>query len=166
MANSTAAYGFKPSKSESGESRVNYYTVSSASARIYEGDMVELSSGLVIKSTGTIAVTSLGVAARDTGVIVTGGVTGFPVYDDPGSLFQVKAQASAANANIGTRIALNQGTQTNVNGLSVQTVDCSTTSTSYPLVVCGIVRRVDNDTTAPGTNLDLLVRIASHVYGA
>lgn len=166
MSNPQAHQGFIASKSESGDVRVNYYTVSSASAQIYQGDIVELSSGLVIKSTGTTAVTALGVAARESGAMVAGGITRFPVYDDPGQIFETRAAASAANANIGTRVALNQGTLTNYNGQSVQCVDASTTSTTYPLIVIRLVDAPDNDTTAPATYAKLEVKIASHVYGA
>lgn len=163
MANALAPFGLKPVRSASGETRVNTYTVSSASARIYEGDLVEFSSGLVIKSTGTTAVTALGVAARGSGAI-TGQITGFPVYDDPSTEFHAQANASAGVTTIGTRVALNQGTATVYNDISVQTVDALVTSTSYPLLILGYSQEVGNDTGGP--NQILRVKIASHLMNA
>lgn len=164
MSNAFAPLGLRPVKSEPGETRENYYKVSSASAQIYEGDVLEVnSSGLVQKSTGTTAITALGVAGRASGVL-TGQIARFPVYDDPGTIFVAMAQASNATANIGTRVALNQGTATNQNGVSVETVDVASTSTSYPLLVLGFSSEVGNDTAS--NNAMLLVKIASHLMNA
>lgn len=162
MSNAFAPFGLRPLSSESGETRVNYYDVSSASTQIYEGDIVELSSGLVIKSTGTLAVTGLGVAARQSGTITAS--FKLPVYDDPGAIFAVMANASAAIANIGTRVPLVQGTATNYNGVSVETMSVVATSTSYPLLVVGFDTTPGNDTSS--SYMVCLVKIASHVYGA
>src|SRR4051812_3743952 len=107
MSNSFAPFGLRPVSSQSGETRVNMYTLSSASTQVYEGDVVELSSGLVIKSTGTTAITALGVAARASGAIT--GQLSLAVYDDPGTAFEIMANASAAVLNIGTRLPLVQG---------------------------------------------------------
>jgi hypothetical protein len=162
MANNFAPFGLRPLSSESGETRVNYYTVSSASTQIYEGDVVELSSGLVIKSTGTLAVTALGVAAKQSGTIT--GTFSLPVYDDPGTIFAIMANASAAVANIGTKLPLVQGTATNYNGVSVETLSVVANSSSYPLQLVGFDTTPGNDTSS--SNMVCLVKINTHVYGA
>lgn len=164
MSNPQAPFGLRPIKAEGFATRVNYYTLSSASAAIYEGDVCELSSGVVIKSTGTTAITALGVAAKSLSTVVS--VTRFPVYDDPGTIFEGRAQASCAQLNVGTRVALNQGTATNYNGQSVETIEASSTSTSYPLIVVGLIDAVDNDLTAPASYARLAVKLQSHIYNA
>lgn len=162
MTNAFAPFGLRPVKSEVTETRVNYYGVSSASTQIYEGDVVELSSGLVIKSTGTVAITPLGVAARGSGTIT--GTFNLAVYDDPGTIFEIMANASAAVLNIGTRLPLVQGTATNYNNVSVETLSVASTSTSWPLLLTGFSTQPGNDLTS--SYMVCTVKIASHLYGA
>lgn len=162
MSNAFAPFGLRPVSSESGETRVNYYTVSSASTQIYEGDVIELSSGLARKATGTIAITALGVAAKASGTITA--TFSLPVYDDPGAEFEIMSNASAATSNIGSRFALAQGTATNYNGVSVETFDVTLSSTSYPLILMGFATNPGNDTAS--SYMTCRVKLASHVYGA
>jgi hypothetical protein len=164
MANNVnAPFGLRPTKAPGGATRVNAYTVSSASARIFEGDPVELSSGLVIKSTSTLPTAILGVAARDSGVIAAGGLTGFPVYDDPNGTFlaQVNNSASVVAATVfGTRCGLVQGSGDTNSGLSAVAVDSTLTSTSYPILILRAANRGDN---ASGAYLECEVKIASRL---
>jgi hypothetical protein len=162
--NANAPYGLRPSKSNgAGETRVNYYSVSSASARIYEGDIVELSSGLVIKTTATVPTSLLlGVAARGTGAI-SAQIDNFPVYDDPGTRFlaQVNNGTSAvAASNFGTRCGLVQGTGDSTSNLSAVAVDAATTSTSYPVLVLRRDLRADN---ALGAYTECEVKLMSSI---
>lgn len=155
MANSQAPFGFRPIKSPGGETRVGYYVLSSSSARVYEGDMVEFSSGKVVKSTGTTAITALGVAARPSGAI-TAEISRFPVYDDPQQLYACQATSGAAQSQMGIRVALTQGTISNYEGFSVQSVDVSSTSTSWPVLALGLVSRPDNES---GNYAELIVQL-------
>lgn len=161
--NANAPFGLRPVKGISGETRVNYYTVSSASARIYEGDLVELSSGLVIKTTATVPTSLLlGVAAAGTGAI-SGAVSNFPVYDDPQQRFlaQVNNGTSAvAASNFGTRCGLVQGSGNNDSNLSGVAVDAATTSASYPVLV---IRRDLREDNALGAYTECEVKIMNHI---
>lgn len=136
--NANAPFGLRPVKSGSGPDRINYYVVYSASAQIFEGDLVELSSGLVIKTTATVPTSLLlGVAAHGANATATSGAT-LGVYDDPQTKFlaQVNNSASAvATSSFGSRCGLVQGTGDSKSGLSGVAVDAATTSTSYPILV-------------------------------
>lgn len=155
MANTQAPFGFRPIQSNSGETRVGYYVLSSASARVYEGDVVELSSGKVIKSTGTTAITALGVAARPSGEI-TAEISKFPVYDDPQQLYACQATSGAAQSQMGARIAITQSTSSNYEGFSNQSVDAASTSTSWPVLALRLVSRPDNES---GNYCELIVQL-------
>lgn len=163
MANNVnAAYGFRPVKGVSGDSRVDYYTVSSLSARIFEGDPVEISaSGLVIKSTSTLPTAILGVAAKGSGVIGAA-QTGFPVYPARGNTFiiQVNGTSAVAATVQGTRCGLVQGSGSTTSNLSAVAVDSTLTSTSYPVLILKIDNRPDN---ALGLYPEMEVEILSRV---
>lgn len=156
MANSTALFGFRAVKSEGGPSRVNYYTLSSASAQVYEGDIVEISGGLVIKSTAATP-TPLGVAAQASGTI-TAQNTRFAVYDDPDCIYMAKAATAVTITSVGLRCAIANFSATGLSGVSVESVDVGTQSTSYPVLILGLVDRPDN---ASGNNADIFVKLKS-----
>lgn len=155
MANTQAPFGFRPIQSDSGESRIGYYVLASTSARVYEGDVVELSGGKVIKSTGTTAVVALGVAARASGAL-TGEISRFPVYNDPKQLYACQAKSAATQTQVGIRAALVQSTSSNYEGFSNQSVDAASTSTSWPVLILGLVSRPNNES---GNYTELIVQL-------
>jgi len=161
--NANAPFGLRPVKSSSGEARVNPYTVSSASARIYEGDLVELSSGLVVKTTATVPTSLiLGVAAAGANAVATAGAQ-LSVYDDPNQRFlAVVANGTSAVAvsSFGTRCGLVQGSGDSNSDLSGVSVDAATTSTSYPVLVIRRDARPDN---ALGAYTECEVKIMNHI---
>lgn len=98
MSLSAGPFGFKPVRTlNGGDLRVGYYRVGSASARIFRGDVVRLiaSTGLVTRWVST-SNNVLGVALRDGGVPVAGGILGFPVNDNPSTVYQVQIQNTGA----------------------------------------------------------------------
>lgn len=99
MSLSNAPYGFKPIRTlNGGDIRIGHYTLSSASARVFKGDVVDLlnSNGLVTRHVASSVERVLGVAARDSGVPAAGGISNFPVYDDPSTVFEVQGNNTSA----------------------------------------------------------------------
>lgn len=155
MANTQAPFGFRPIQSDSGESRVGYYVLGTASARVYEGDVMILSGGKAIKATGTTAVAPLGVAARPSGAI-SAEISRFAIYNDPGQLYACQATSAATQTAVGNRCALNQSTASNYEGFSNQSVDVSSQSTSWPVLLLGLVARPNNES---GNYAEIIVQL-------
>jgi hypothetical protein len=98
MANNNAPYGFRPIKSLSGSTlQVNYYKVASSASRIGKGDLVTLnSSGFIQRESSSVAVGPwIGVALIDSGTLATGGISKFPVCDDPAAVYEVQSSTAA-----------------------------------------------------------------------
>ena len=164
MANVNAPYGLRPVKSSSGEDRVNYYPLSSASARVYEGDLLTLSSGSVIKATTVSSVTLLGVAAANSGAIVTGGISSFAVYDDPSQIFSIQAASAVAQSQVGVCYAFATASATaGTNLISIEALDIATQTAACPLLLLGLVNAPDN---ATGNFARCLVKINTHLLDA
>ncbi len=164
MANVNAPYGLRPQKSASGETRINNYPLSSASARVYEGDLLTLSSGLVIKATTTSGVSLIGVAAANSGAIVAGGVAAFGVYYDPSTIFSVQAASAVAQSQVGVNYAFVSASATaGTNLLSIEALDISVQTAACPLFLLGLVNAPDN---ATGNFSRCLVKIATHYLDA
>lgn len=164
MANVVAPYGLRPVKSESGEDRLNYYNLGSASARVYEGDALILSGGYAIKATTNSASTLIGVAAINSGAIVAGGITRFPVYDDPGQVFSIQANSNATQTSVGLAYSLISSSATaGTNLLSIEALDTSVTTTSSPLFMLALEDAPDN---ASGNQARCLVKINTHALNS
>jgi len=99
MSLSNAPQGFKPIRTlNGGDIRIGHYKVASSSARIFKGDVVDLlnSSGLVTRRIASSTERVLGVAAKDSGTLAAGGLSDFPVYDDPSTVFEVQCNNATA----------------------------------------------------------------------
>lgn len=154
MSLAAAPFGFKPVRTLNGGTiRVGYYTVSSASARIFNGDVVTLSTlGLVTRrAAADTDLRLLGVAAKDTGVIA-GQVTAFPVYDDPSTVYQVQSSISSAitQAKFGQQYRIvatagNTSTGASKEALAISTIAASA---SYIARTIRLVEVTGNDLAA------------------
>ncbi len=164
MANVNAPYGLRPVKSSAGTDRINYYPLASASARVYEGDLLTLSSGSVIKATTTSGVTLIGVAAANSGAIVAGGVSSFAIYDDPQQIFSMQAASAVAQSQVGVNYAFVSASATaGTNLLSIEALDIATQTAACPLFLLGLVNAPDN---VSGNFARVHVKIATHYLDA
>lgn len=163
MANVSAPRGFVPVKSSSGEARLTYFTVGSASARIFEGDLVLINTatGCIIKATA-VSPTVMGVAAKGSGAI-TASIANFPVYNDPSTIFEAEyATAVLAQTAFGNRYRVTQTAGDTTTNLSKQSVS-STASATGTILLLRLVNRPDN-TLAASSKVECV--IAKHQLNA
>lgn len=151
MSYPTAPFGYKPIKTlNGGDFRIGRYTVASTSARIFNGDVVRLNSiGLVTRMLATSAAANvLGVAAKDTGLI-SGQQTGFPVYDDPSTVYiaMVNTSSSITQAKIGAsyRIVGTTGDTSTGNSKEAIAIATSAASASFLVRVIRLYPDLNND---------------------
>lgn len=93
------------------------------------------------------------------------------VADAPDLIFEAEADAAVALASVGLNFKIKAGdgsaslgsTTTGNSGMQVSTDSPATTST-FPLQVVGISKRVDNESASTGNKV--LVRINTHQYGS
>lgn len=185
MSAAAKPYGFRPinllgGQANSGSFRL-YKIASGYATGIFYGDLVELvaSAGTIQKSTGTTAVTPIGVFMGVEYMSATQGLlqrnqwtasTAVPtgttawayVADDPDLLFELQGSATLGQNSIGTNAALVQGagsTATGISGVTLNSATIATTNT-LPVRIVDYVRR-------PGSVLgdafpDMIVRLNTH----
>jgi hypothetical protein len=100
MSNTNAPFGFRPIKPLQNSIPCNYYKVASSASRIGKGDLVAYTSaGFIQRESSSVAVGPwVGIALRDSGVLATGGISKFPVCDDPNMVYEVQSIATVALA--------------------------------------------------------------------
>jgi hypothetical protein len=165
MANPSTPFGFRPIKALSGSTlQVNYYKVSSSASRIGKGDLVELnSSGFVQRSTSATSVGPwIGVAAIDGGVPAAGGITKFPVFDDPSVIYEAMSASSIAitTTSLNQIYKVNCGTAPNSStGLSQDQVTTTLATASNGV---RLLRIVDAPDVESGANQRVEVKLNAH----
>lgn len=98
MSLNDAPFGFRAIRTlNGGDIRTGEYTVSSATNRIYAGDVVDLqnSTGLLVRRVNSSAEAVLGVAAEEFNQSGTAGVK-IKVYDDPSTVFEAMVSNTGA----------------------------------------------------------------------
>lgn len=131
-------FGYKPVRTlNGGDFRIGYYKVSSASARIYKGDVVKFysSSGLATRWVST-SNNVLGVAMKDSGTLAAGGLLNFPVCDNPSTVYQVQIQnaSSLTQAIFGGNYKVVPTTGNTSTGVSKMTMNTTSASTASNIV--------------------------------
>lgn len=185
MSATAKPYGFRPinllgGQQNSGGFRL-YKIASGYATGIFYGDLVEFvaSAGTIQKSTGTTAVTPVGVfmgveymsAAQGllqrnqwtaSTTVPTGTTAWAYVADDPDMLFELQASATLGQNAIGTNAAIVQGAGSTATGISGVTLNAATiaTTATLPVRIVDYVRR-------PGSALgdsftDVIVRLNTH----
>jgi hypothetical protein len=145
MSLASAPFGFKPVRTlNGGDIRIGRYTVASTSARIFRGDVVRLNTlGLITRMVASTAANVIGVAAQDTGTIA-GQITGYPVYDDPSTIFQVQGNNSAAitqaKFGVSNKFRIVATTGDTATGRSKEAVDIKTASASSATNIVTAIR--------------------------
>ena len=143
MPRADAAFGFRPIKSlNGGEIRVGYYVLSSASVRVFKGDVLDeiRTSGLLTRRLVSSVLNVVGVAAKNSGVL-SGQLTEFPVYDDPSIVYRVQANQSTAISQAefmaSYRIVATAGSTTLDNSLEEVDITTAAISASH---ICKAIR--------------------------
>lgn len=186
MANVDKAFGLRPlgNLSATGAQKQYAYEIEdNQSGAIYQGDLVTLSSGYVVKYDSTLHTAALGVfngcnyidptSGKPTwknyypgSVNITAGVISAEVVDDPSQLFLIQADEDVVQADIGlnANIAYTAGSSTT--GLSATELDSSTIANTATLAL-KIVGFYNAPNNIRATNhVDVVVKINTHLYGS
>ena len=185
MANIDKAFGLRPigNLSATGaQKQYGYEIADNQSGAIYQGDLVTVFDGYVVKFAPATHTAAVGVfngcnyTDPTTGkptwknyypgsVNITSGVIAADVLDDPNQLFLVQASAGMVQANIGKNADIVGTTGSTVNGISGMELDSSTIAktAALNLKVVGLSASPDN---AFGTNAVVVVKINEHMYGS
>ena len=186
MANVDKAFGLRPlgNLSATGAQKQFAYEIAdNQSGAIYQGDLVTLSGGYVVKYDSTLHTAALGVfngcnyidptSGKPTwknyypgSVNITAGVISAEVVDDPSKLFLIQADEDVVQADIGlnANIAYTAGSSTT--GLSATELDSSTIANTETLAlkIVGFYNAPNN--TRAENHVDVVVKINTHLYGS
>jgi len=185
MANVDKAFGLRPlgNLSATGaQKQYGYEIADNQSGAIYQGDLVTLSGGYVVKYDSSLHTAALGVfngcsyidptSGKPTwknfypgSVNITAGVITAEVVDDPNQLFLIQADEDVVQADIGlnANIAYTAGSSTT--GVSGTELDSSTIAdtAALNLKIVGLYNVPGN---ALGDFAVVVVKINEHLYGS
>jgi hypothetical protein len=186
MANVDKAFGLRPlgNLSATGAQKQYAYEIEdNQSGAIFQGDLVTLDGGYVVKYDSTLHTVALGVfngvqyvdptSGKPTfknfypgSVNITTGVISASVVDDPNQLFLIQADEDVVQADVGlnANIAYTAGSTTT--GVSGTELDSSTIANTATLVL-KVVGFYDAPNNIRAENhVDVVVKINAHMYGS
>jgi hypothetical protein len=185
MANVDKAFGLRPigNLSATGaQKQYGYEIADNQAGAIYQGDLVTIFDGYVVKFAPASHTAAVGVfngcnyTDPTTGkptwsnyypgsVNITSGVIAADVLDDPSQLFLIQADEDIVQADIGKNADITGTGGSTVNGISSMELDSSTVANTAALNVkiVGLSASPDN---AFGTNAVVVVKINEHMYGS
>lgn len=186
MANVDKAYGLRPlgNLSATGaQKQYGYLIADNQSGAIYQGDLVTLSGGYIVKFDATLHTVAVGVfngcnyvdptSGKPTwsnyypgSVNITTGQITADVVDDPNQLFSIQADEDVVQADIGLNAAIAYAAGSAVSGVSGTELDSSTIANTAGLVlkIVGVVTSPNN--TLGQNYVDVVVKINAHMYGS
>ena len=186
MANVDKAFGLRPlgNLSATGAQKQFAYEIAdNQSGAIYQGDLVTLSGGYVVKYDSTLHTAALGVfngcnyidptSGKPTwknyypgSVNITAGVISAEVVDDPNQLFLIQADEDVVQADIGLNAPIAYTAGSTTTGLSATELDSSLIANTASLVL-KIVGFYNTPSNERATNhVDVVVKINTHLYGS
>jgi hypothetical protein len=186
MANVDKAFGLRPlgNLSATGAQKQFAYEIAdNQSGAIFQGDLVTLSGGYVVKFDSTLHTAALGVlngvnyidptTGKPTwknfypgSVNITAGIISAEVVDDPNQLFLIQADEDVDQADIGLNgnIAYTAGsTTTGVSGTELDSSTLANTAAGV-LKVVGYYNTPNN--LRDEDNVNVVVKINRHLYGS
>jgi len=187
MANINKPFGLRPSGNLSAtgaQKQYGYQIANSYATAIYQGDLVVLYDGYIIKYDASTHTAPTGVfngvqyndptrANKPTwknyypgSITVTIGVIDCEVLDDPAQLFLVQAGAAVTQANIGKNADPTASTTgSTVNGISNGSLDSASIAKTAALTfkIVGLYQSPDNEL---GTYAVVVVKLNQHQYGS
>lgn len=186
MANVDKAFGLRPlgNLSATGAQKQYGYNIADNQAgAIYQGDLVTLSAGYIVKYDSTLHTVAVGVfngcnyvdptSGKPTwsnyypgSVNITTGQITADVIDDPNQLFLIQADEDVVQADIGLNANIAYTAGSNVTGVSGTELDSSTIANT-----AGLVLKIVGNYNAPNNTLgqnyvDVIVKINAHMYGS
>ena len=185
MANVDKAFGLRPVGNLTGRvsgSQYGYQIADNQSGAIFQGDLVTIYDGYVIKYDPATHATAVGVfngcfyidptSGKPTyknyypgSVNITAGTIQADVIDDPNQLFVIQADDSVTQANIGKNADNTTTAGSTVTGISGEELDASTIAKTAALTlkIVGVEAVPGNDLGS--ANVDVIVKINQHMYG-
>lgn len=185
MANVDKAFGLRPQGNLSAtgaQKQYGYLIADNQSGAIYQGDLVTLYDGYVVKFAPGTHTAALGVfngcnyIDPSTGkptwknfypgsVNITAGTIQADVIDDPNQLFTIQVDESVSQADIGKNADVVGTGGSSTTGQSTMELDSSTIANTAALNL-KIVGLFDVPGNTFGTNAVVVVKINEHLYGS
>jgi hypothetical protein len=186
MANVDKAYGLRPlgNLSATGaQKQYGYVIADNQAGAIFQGDLVTLVSGYLVKYVSGTHATAVGVfngcnyTDPSTGkptwknyypgsVNITSGQIIAEVLDDPSQLYVIQADEDIIQADIGQNAAVTATAGSTINGISAMELDSSTILTTNTLVL-KIVGLYNAPNNTIGENFaQVVVKINAHQYSS
>ena len=186
MANVDKAFGLRPQGNLSAtgaQKQYGYLIADNQAGAIYQGDLVTLSGGYVVKFDATLHTVALGVfngvnyIDPTTGkpiwknyypgsVNITSGVITADVIDDPNQLFLIQADEDVVQADIGLNAAIAYTAGSTTTGVSATELDSSSIANSAALVLKIVGHFNAPDNTLGENFVNVIVKINAHMYGS
>ena len=188
MANVDKAYGLRPMGNLSAtgaQKQYGYLIEDSQSGAIFQGDLVTLSGGYIVKFDATLHTCAVGVfngcnyvdptSGKPTwsnyypgSVNITTGQITADVVDDPNQLFTIQADEDIVQADFGKNAAIAYTAGSVVTGVSATELDSSTIANTN---AAGLVLKLVGLNTLPTNELganftQVIVKINMHLYGS
>ena len=185
MANIDKAFGLRPIGNLSGtgaQKQYGYEIADNQSGAIYQGDLVTVFDGYLVKFAPATHTAAVGVfngcqyidptTGKPTfknfypgSVNITAGSIVADVIDDPSQLFLVQADEDIVQADIGKNADVVGTGGSTTNGVSAMELDSSTVANTAALNL-KIVGLWNTPGNALGTNAVVVVKINEHMYGS
>ena len=187
MANVNKPFGLRPSGNLSAtgaQKQYGYQIQDNQAGAIYQGDLVTVSGGYIVKYDASTNIAPTGVfngvqyddptrANKPTwknyypgSVNITQGIIACEVLDDPSQLFLVQADGAVTQANIGKNADPTASTTgSTVSGVSNGSLSSASINTTQGLTfkIVGLYESPDNEL---GTYAVLVVKLNQHQYGS
>jgi hypothetical protein len=186
MANVDKAFGLRPlgNLSATGaQKQYGYVIADNQSGAIYQGDLVTLVAGFLVRYISGTHATAVGVfngcsyidptTGKPTfknfypgSINITSGQILADVIDDPNQLFVIQADEDIVQADIGQNAPIAYTAGSNITGISAMELDSSLISTTNTLVlkIVGLYNAPSNEL---GENFaQVVVKINAHQYGS
>ena len=186
MANTNKPFGLRPMGNLSAtgaQKQYGYLIEDNQSGAIFQGDLVTLKSGFIVKFDASLHKVAVGVfngcnytdptSGKPTwsnyypgSVNITSGQITAEVVDDPNQLFLIQADEDIVQADFGKQASIAYAAGSTVNGVSGTTLDSSTIAETATLVLTlvGVFTKPGN---ALGENYtQVIVKINAHLYGS
>lgn len=186
MANTNKPFGLRPMGNLSAtgaQKQYGYLIADNQSGAIFQGDLVTLKSGFIVKFDATLHTVAVGVfngcnytdptSGKPTwsnyypGLVnITSGQITAEVVDDPNQLFLIQADEDIVQADFGKQASIAYAAGSTVNGVSGTTLDSSTIAETATLVLTlvGVFTKPGNALGEDYTQV--IVKINAHLYGS
>ena len=185
MANVNNPFGLRPLGNLSatgGQKQYGYVIDDNQSGAIYQGDLVTLVGGYLVKFSPNTHVSAIGVfngcfyndptTQKPTwknyypgSINITTGTLVAEVLDDPNQLYIIQASASLAQTDMGNNANVSGSTGSTVNGISYMVLDTTTKATTAALNL-KMVGIYDVPSNTFGSYVQVVVKINQHRYGS